>query len=150
MGVVLLLAGQLVTAEEPGIVTVTADGVETAYALAAVDKIVFAKNDNTTMTVNMKDDAPVTDVVRIYFDAYHSATPTLASSAVFVFPNPVTAKLTVSGVDADTKINLHSVNGTLLQSIPAQDNATDIDVSSLPAGIYLLCVGAQTYKFIKK
>jgi hypothetical protein len=73
-----------------------------------------------------------------------------AESTIFVFPNPVQTYLTVSGVDKDVKINLLDMNGMILKSIPAQDKTTDIDVSALQQGTYLLQMGNQVVKFIKQ
>ena len=79
-----------------------------------------------------------------------SLTQQVADGAVLVFPNPVKEYFTVSGVVKDAKINLFSLSGTLLQSVFAQDSATNIDVSGLQQGTYLLQVGGKTVKFIKQ
>jgi len=71
-------------------------------------------------------------------------------SSIFVFPNPVKEKLTVNGVKKDVLINLYDMTGGLLQTIPAQENSTAINVSSLQQGTYLLRIGEQTIKFIKQ
>jgi len=73
-----------------------------------------------------------------------------AESSIFVFPNPVKTYLTISGVEKNVKIDVLDLNGALLQSILTQDNAANIDVSSLQQGMYLLQVGGQTIKFIKQ
>ena len=149
LGVVLLLIGQLCAAQQvPGLITVKADGTEAPYALTGVQKIVFTGN---TMTVNMKGGASdVTDIVCIRFDLITSiVNPKTISASIAVFPNPAKTTLTVTGVEAGSKIDLYSVNGALLKSIPAQNNSMDIDVSFLQKGIYLLKVGAQTTKFVK-
>ena len=73
-----------------------------------------------------------------------------AESSIFVFPNPVKTYLTVEGVNEGAKIDLLDLNGTLLQSILTQDNSTNIDVSSLSQGMYLLQVEGQIVKFIKQ
>ena len=71
-------------------------------------------------------------------------------SSIFVFPNPVKTYLTIEGVNEGAKIDLLDLNGTLLQSILTQDNSTNIDVSSLSQGMYLLQVEGQVVKFIKQ
>ena len=152
LGVVLLLTGQLRAAEKPCLITVTADGKETAYVLTSVQRIEFAENN--TMTAIMKGEAPedtVTDIVRLSFEARNlSKVKAISTSLMAVFPNPVKTTLTVTGADAGSKIDLYSINGTLLQSVLAQSNATDIDVSSLESGTYFLRTGTQTIKFIKQ
>ena len=151
LGVVLLLTGQLRAAEKPCLITVTADGKETAYVLTSVQRIEFAENN--TMTAIMKGETPdvVTDIVRLSFEARNlSKVKTISTSFMAVFPNPVKTMLTVTGADAGSKIGLYSVNGTLLKSILAQDKPTDIDVSSLESGTYFLRSGTKTIKFIKQ
>lgn len=71
-------------------------------------------------------------------------------SPIFVFPNPVKEILTVNCLKKDTIINLYNITGGLIQTIPAQENSTTINVSSLQQGVYLLRVGEQTIKFVKQ
>ena len=72
------------------------------------------------------------------------------NGAVSVSPNPALTDITVSGTVSGAKIKLFSVGGALLQTIPAQESSTNIDVSSLPKGLYLLQTGGETLKVIKK
>ena len=152
LGLVLLIAGQFVAAQDGspskfGLITLTADGTETAYALPDVQKIVFEAN---TMTVNMKSGDRAKEVICIRFEQSMGIKTLQSESSIFVFPNPVQTNLTVAGVNKDIKINLLDLKGTLLQSIPAQDNSTNVNVSSLPSGLYLLQIGEQVIKFIKQ
>jgi len=71
-------------------------------------------------------------------------------SSISVFPNPVKEYLTLKGVKKDAKINLYDLTGKLLQTIPAEGNSTNINVSSLQQGTYLLRVEEQTIKFVKQ
>ena len=147
-GIVLLIAGQLFAQELP-LVTLSADGSKTAYALSDVQKIVFKNN---TMTVNMKSGANATGVACIRFlPAGQNDVKFLTSeSSIFVFPNPVKTQLTVAGVEKDVIIKLLNLKGTVLQNILSQDNLTGIDVSSLPQGLYLLQIGDRVVKFVKQ
>jgi len=145
---VLLIAGQLLTAQEWRIITLSADGAEATYALTEVQKIVF---ENDAMTVNMKSGSDATGISSVSFvPAQVGVEPLKSESSVFVFPNPVKTNLTVAGVDKNVRINLLDLKGAVLQSVISQDNSTDIDVSSLQQGLYLLQVGKQTVKFIKQ
>ena len=148
LGVVLLIAGRLFADVESKLITLSADGMETTYALSEVQKIVF---DDNTMTVNMKSDPDATGITCIRFllwDDVGIENPELPSR-VLLFPNPVTTQLTVTGAEG-MKINLLDLSGKLLQSVPAWDRSTYINVSSLPQGVYLLQVGEQVVKFIKQ
>ena len=151
LGLVLLLAGRLFAAEEMHLITLSADGTEKAYVLSKVQKIVF---QNDRMTVNMKSGSDVTDVSCISFLLMEPEPTGLENlkpeSPIFVFPNPVKTSLTVTGIAKDLKINLLDLSGVLLQSIPAQENSTNIDVSSLQQGVYILQTGDKVVKFIKQ
>jgi len=147
-GVVLLIAGQLF-AQKSSLITLSADGSETVYALSDVQKFVFKSN---TMAVNMKSGNNVTGIACIRFlpAGQNDVKPLTPKSLVFVFPNPVKTQLTVAGVKKDVKISLFSLKGTFLQSILTQDEPTVIDVSSLQQGTYLLQVGDRAVKFVKQ
>jgi len=70
-------------------------------------------------------------------------------SSIFVFPNPVKEYITLKGAKKGAIINLYDFSGKLLQTLPAEENSTTINVSSLSQGTYLLSVEEQTIKFIK-
>ena len=143
----LSVAGQLCMAQDYNLITLKADETEATYALPDVQKIVF---ENNAMTVEMKTGEDVTDVVSIRFAAATGIENLKQDSSVFVFPNPVKNMLTIAGAHKNGIINLFSLNGTLLKSIPAQETAINIDVSSLSPGIYLLRVKDKNVKFIKQ
>ena len=148
LGLVLLVAGHFMTAQNTTIKIVSADGTEMTSDLLNVRNIVFEDN---TMTVNMKTEyLSYTNITCIRFNQSMGIETLPVESSVSVFPNPVQTNLTVSGVNKNVKINLLNTNGTLLQSIPAQDYSTIINVSSLPQGLYLLQIGEQVIKFIKQ
>jgi len=146
-GFALLAAGQFLAAQSFNMITLSADGAEKSYALSDVQKIVF---DNNTMTVNMKSGSDATNITSISFSEITGIENQKVESSIFVFPNPVKETLTVKGVKKGAVINLYGLTGGLLQTVPAQDNSTNIDVSSLKQGIYLLKVGEKTIKFIKQ
>ena len=146
LGVVLLIAGQLF-AQKSKFTTVSADGSKTVYALSDIQKIVFKDN---AMTVKMKSGTDATDVACVSFLLPADVETVTSKLQAFVFPNPVKTQLTVIGVEKDAKINLLNLSGTFLQSIQTQDNLTDIDVSSLQQGVYLLQIGDRIVKFVKQ
>lgn len=143
------MAIPLFAEEEWHLITLNADGAKTSYVLSDVQKIVF---ENDLMTVNLKSGSDATGITQVSFlfsdqTGIENLKP---ESSIHVFPNPVKTNLTIAGVDKNVKIKLFDLNGTLLQSIPAQDKMTNIDVSSLQQGVYLLEVGKQVIKFIKQ
>jgi len=149
LALVLLTAGQLFATDNYQLITLKADGKKATYALSKVQKIVFEKN---SMTVKMKSDSAATNITSIRFalsDNVGIENPN-GTPSVYIFPNPVKNNLKVSGTDKNAKINLIDMKGKLLQSVIARENSTDIDVSSLSPGLYLLKIGKQVIKFIKE
>jgi len=148
LGLALLAAGQLMVAQTFNMIAVSADGKETTCAVSAVQKVVF---ENNTMTVKTND-GDVTNISCIKFSEQGGGDGIInvkSESSIFVFPNPVSETLTVSGVKKDAIIQLYNLSGALLQTVISQENATNINVSNLQQGIYLLRVDAQVIKFIK-
>jgi len=151
LGVVLLLAGQLSADTVVPTLVVTSGGSDTSYTLADVQEI--ALNNDATMTViGSGDIGTIPGVTNLSFGSKTiTGIKTLYPEAsVYVFPNPVQTNLMISGVDKDVKIKLFNLGGTLLQTIPAQENSTTVDVSSLQPGLYLLQIGERTLKFMKQ
>jgi len=149
LGLALLMAGQLMMAQTFQMVTLSANGTETTYAVSDVQKVVFASN---TMTVKMKAGADATNITCIKFteSTATGVKNVKPESSISVFPNPVTDMLSVKGVKKDAIIYLYNMNGALLQTVTSQENATNINVSSLQQGIYLLRINNMIIKFIKK
>jgi len=149
LGLALLMAGQLMIAQSYQMVTLSANGTEATYPVSDVQQVVFASN---SMTVKMKEGADASSITCIKFTE-STATGIIdqkSESAISVFPNPVTDMLSVSGVKKDAIIYLYNMNGALLQTVTSQENATNINVSSLQQGIYLLRINNLIIKFIKK
>jgi len=148
-GFALLAAGQLLVAQSFKMITVSADGVELTYAVSDVQKIVFDQG-NSAMTVELKAGSDVTNIKSISFSEITGIENQKVESSIFVFPNPVKETLTVNGVKKGAIINLYGLTGGLLQTVPAQENSTNINVAFLKQGVYLLRVGEKTIKFIKQ
>ena len=59
--------------------------------------------------------------------------------SIQVFPNPTQDIITISSEEnKNFQINLTNLNGQLLQQVIISQNTTSLDLSALPAGIYLL------------
>jgi hypothetical protein len=129
--------------------TLSADGgAQTKIAVSAAQEIIVRSG---TMTVNMKSGDPVNGIKEIAFSAAGVGIESAAAeSAVFAYPNPVRDYLTVSGIEADLAVNVFDMNGKLLQTAVSKGSAVDINVSSLPAGVYLLRVRDNVIKFTKQ
>lgn len=60
----------------------------------------------------------------------------------------VNGKLTIIGVKG--LVTVYDMSGVRHIQVEAKDDETTIDVSNLPTGIYVVRVGQQSFKFIKK
>ncbi|MDR0712381.1 MAG: T9SS type A sorting domain-containing protein [Prevotellaceae bacterium] len=67
-----------------------------------------------------------------------------------LYPNPASAAVTLTGLTGNETVDLISISGSLLLSRKATSNKETIDVSSLPAGAYLVRVtNGSTAKQLK-
>lgn len=78
------------------------------------------------------------------------STPTAIDNAqsgtICVYPNPTHDVLCVRGVESDATLRIYSTMGQLLTTA----QGTQIFVSDLPAGTYLLQIGVQVIRFNKQ
>ncbi len=135
---------------KPALVTLSADGSESVYELATVGKITF----DSQMVVEDKQGQILQEGVTCVLFAEReidTALPQVESqpAQLFVFPNPVVEQLTVTGTDAQMPLRLFDINGRLVNVFETSDGQTQINVSNLNKGNYLLQIGNQVVKFIK-
>ena len=91
------------------------------------------------------------DVMKIVFIANNSVESITGSSAdVIVTPNPVVDMITLRGADefVGSEINVYSIDGQNKLRI-SEWNGESIDVSYLPAGIYIINTQSKNLKFVK-
>ena len=70
----------------------------------------------------------------------------VTSSSISIYPNPATASITVEGVD--TQADIYDIMGRHLMSVTCHGEATTIDVSTLPHGLYIFRTANKTAKFM--
>ena len=75
-------------------------------------------------------------------------------NAVKVFPNPATNIVTLQGVGKYSRVRISSLQGSELMSKSFEGDELKLNISNLPAGVYLLQLGKETFdynvKLIKK
>ncbi len=143
----LSVASFLYAEENENMVAVSADGNKTTYALATVSRInVIADANSASMTVVDKDGNQFAGYVKILFAEAPTGIEELGFTQVYVFPNPVVNTLTIQGVDENTPLEVYNLTGASV----LQDKGTELDVTSLSQGTYILRINNQYVKFIKK
>ena len=142
----LLLASLLYANEVSNIVAVSADGDNTTYALAEVNRInVIADANSASMTIVDNDGNQYAGYVKILFAEAPTDIEDLCFTQVYVFPNPVVNTLNIQGVDENTLLEVYNLTGKSV----LKDKGTELDVTSLSQGTYILRINNQYVKFIK-
>ena len=143
----LLFASVLYANEVNNLVAVSADGDKTTYALANVERInVIADATSASMTVVDNDGNQFAGYVKILFAESATDVEELDITSVYIYPNPVVNTLSIQGVDENTSLEVYNLTGKSV----LKNKGTELDVTSLTQGTYILRINNQYVKFIKK
>jgi hypothetical protein len=143
----IFFASQVFANEITGCVAVSADGYKTSYVLANIQRIeINATDTEASMTILNKDGVYSSEYQKILFAESNTGIEELGISSFFVFPNPVSNTLYIQGVDDDAALEVYNLTGKSL----IKENGTELDVTSLNQGTYILRINNQYVKFIKK
>jgi len=82
-----------------------------------------------------------------------SVSPSLSSSSIQIFPNPVIDKLHVKSGERINEVNIYTINGQLISNLHPDLNNYTIDFNAVKAGTYIINVKTQkeaiAYKIVK-
>jgi len=73
-----------------------------------------------------------------------------SKALVNVFPNPFANRLTLQGLQPDTKIRIFSSNGNLVYSTTIESNETILQLEHLTTGLYFLETNSSEGKILQK
>ena len=143
----VLLASFLYAKDVKTMVAVSADGDKTSYALAEIQRIEVNSTDKTaSMSILLKDGTIEGSYQKLLFAEKETSIEELGEISLFVYPNPVSNILNVKGVDETASLSVYNLSGKCV----LQEKGTEIDVTSLLQGTYILRIDNQYVKFIKK
>ena len=136
-------------------------GAQSSYALANLRKLTFSGNNLlVTPTTGSNGTFALSGLRYLNFADLTLDTPinTLAKSAFYVYPNPVSSNLYLSNLDAAQVIDqiaIISMEGRLVfKQNPLPTQATQVNVVALPPGMYFCQIQSnkktQTIKFLKQ
>jgi hypothetical protein len=124
-------------------------GKEVLQDIATIGKWVFVEN-----TIQLHDklgdilaEESIANIKKIHF-ATNEANADLNDTvvkAIVVYPNPTQDVLMIQGIESQT-LRVYNLQGSLLQT----EWGDQISVGNLPVGTYLLQIGTQVVRFIKR
>ena len=143
----IFFASQTFANEVTQCVAVSADGYKTSYVLADIQRIEIKATDfKASMTILNKDGVYSSEYQKILFAESNTGIEELGISSFFIFPNPVSNTLYIQGVDEYAALEVFNLTGKSV----IEGKGTELDVTSLNQGTYILRINNQYVKFIKK
>lgn len=123
------------------------DNTQRLQDITKIGKLIFVENDLQLLDKAGKllASEPITSIRKIIFvESQAAALESVNTEMLLVYPNPTQATLFIKGIDAQV-IRVYDLNGRLLLS----EYGTQVNVSELSLGTYLLQIGTQVVRFIK-
>lgn len=68
---------------------------------------------------------------------------------IAIYPNPAKESIHISGLDKETEVSIYNVMGVMVQKVVTNGEEV-INVSDLPAGLYIARFGENTLRFTKE
>lgn len=149
------LAPQTATCESVGVAIVKTDGTTHHVVFEDIDRIEIGSG---SVTVHHATSATTThdmaDIERIDIGVSGLSSgiaDAVAEGSIAVWPTVVESSINIAGAVADTTVNVFSINGRNVASAKTDaDGSASVNLAGLPAGHYIVAVGAHTVKIVKK
>ena len=124
-------------------------GAEMVQDIAVIGKWVFVDTNLQLLDKegNILATEPLDNVRKIVFsnESITTALENVENGTIIVYPNPTQDVLHIQGIEAQT-LRVFNMQGSMLQTTVD----TQVSVSDLPVGTYLLQIGTQVIRFIKQ
>jgi hypothetical protein len=123
-------------------------GTDMQLDIARIGKWVFVHNELQLLDKagNLLASEQINNIRKITFsDLTSDAENVPSENAIIVYPNPTQDVLIIQGVQAQV-LRVYDMQGKLVIT----ERGTQVHVSDLSNGIYLLQIGTQVVRFIKK
>lgn len=131
------------------IVVQTSSGGQTSVPLDNVRKITF-DNGNMVLSTNGNEDfeLPLDDIMKILFDEDSNVDRIVADTNLQLVRNSRNT-IGITGLETTADARIVNTAGSIVM-IQRQWSGSDIDISTLPSGVYVLVVGNNNiFKFSK-
>ena len=129
------------------LVLLKSDGTQQLQDVALIGKWVYV-DDNLQLLDkqgHVLATEPLANIRKITFSELGSTVEDVLINSILVYPNPTQDVLMIQGIEAQA-LRVYDLQGRLL----VQENGTQVSVSNLAEGTYLLQIGTQVVRFIKK
>ena len=124
-------------------------GAELLQDISLIGKWVYVGNDLQLLDKagNVLATEPLANIKKITFaiSGAQTAVEDVPSSNIVVYPNPTQDVLMIQGIEAQA-LRVYDLQGRML----LQAEGTQVGVGQLTEGTYLLQIGPQVVRFIKK
>lgn len=107
---------------------------------------------SSTMSIVKTDNITIEDVTKVSFEKLDATgiSNAIADKGISILSRVVEGCLTITGCKEGQTITVVSASGAVEVKTVTSGDHTNVDVSRLASGVYMLNVGKTTVKFIKK
>lgn len=148
---IVLMIGTTCYAEDFSYLTIQkndASNTEQSFSLSLLSKLTFS---NGSLILTMGDGTTssftLTDLNLMFFSNQATGIQSAQTSSKLAILN--NGVLTIS-TESGAKISLFQTNGALVRTLTTTDNETEINIGSLPKGIYLLKINDKVQKILNR
>lgn len=140
-----------ITLRAQSLVVETFNGGLASEDLGAVQNFTFPGHNLAIGTDDGITSYSLLSVKKIYFSpATATVGPAASDAEMALFPNPGTGAIRITNApDKPTTLTAFSIQGAKALQVQVSASDSEIDVSRLPAGLYIIRIGGQALKFIK-
>lgn len=130
---------------------ISRDGTVHEVVMSEIDRIDIGASSLTVhKTAGDACEHDYASIDRLLIGCKSSVTSVIAPGEIAVWPTAVETELNVSGAAPGTLVAVYSVGGTRVCSSVALRGDAVLDLSGLPAGVYVVAVGDRAVKITKK
>ena len=144
----LLMAGSTVMADNYAYLTVEQDSGSSSYALSDISKITFETQNMVLHLANGQEARlPLSGLQKMFFSGSSTGIATMPT------PSQMSMKDGILRVSASkgSSIAIHDMNGKIVLKATAQaDGETEINLSGMVRGVYIVKVGSNAKKILNK
>lgn len=124
------------------------NGEEQLFVLSEDDQLSFDGQNALLLTIQETTYRIPIDEIRKMEFVDITNTKEIQAGVPFFYPNPVAKSIIIGNIDDNQTVSVYSLEGRLLYQIQANPNEA-IDLSRLPAGLYLLKILDKNHKLLK-